>query len=80
MDSPTMATFTSEHKVKGSLNVHPHLTNGTYHAPHSYEAKDAPVENFRPIKVIVIGAGFSGIYCGVRFPQRIKNLALTIYE
>jgi cation diffusion facilitator CzcD-associated flavoprotein CzcO len=45
-----------------------------------YEAKDVPIDNFHPIKVIVIGAGFSGIYCGVRFPQRIKNLDLTIYE
>lgn len=37
-------------------------------------------ENFRPIKVIVIGAGFSGIYCGIRIPERIKNVSLTIYE
>jgi cation diffusion facilitator CzcD-associated flavoprotein CzcO len=30
--------------------------------------------------VIVIGAGYSGIYHGVRIPERIKNCELTIYE
>lgn len=40
----------------------------------------APVENFRPMRVIVIGAGFSGIYCGVRIPERLRNVELCIYE
>ncbi|KAF3055305.1 putative sterigmatocystin biosynthesis monooxygenase stcW [Trichoderma lentiforme] len=38
------------------------------------------VENFRPMSVIIIGAGFSGIYCGVRIPERLRNVKLTIYE
>ena len=38
------------------------------------------VENLRKLKVIVIGAGYSGIYHGVRIPERIKNCELTIYE
>lgn len=41
---------------------------------------DAPIDQGRPIKVVCIGAGMSGIICGVRFPQRIRNLDLTIYE
>ena len=41
---------------------------------------DTPIENQRPIKVIVIGAGFSGIYCGIRIPERIRNCELVIYE
>ncbi|VUC29945.1 unnamed protein product [Clonostachys rosea] len=40
----------------------------------------APVDHARPIKVICIGAGMSGILCGIRFPQRIPNLDLTIYD
>ena len=43
-------------------------------------AKDAPVENLRKMRVVVIGAGFSGIYCGVRIPQRLRNVELCIYE
>ena len=42
--------------------------------------KDRAVENFRPMSVIIIGAGFSGIYLGVRIPQRLRNVKLTIYE
>ncbi|KAF2865386.1 hypothetical protein BDV95DRAFT_623896 [Massariosphaeria phaeospora] len=40
----------------------------------------SPIENFRPLKVIVIGAGYSGIYCGIRIPERLKNVDLVIYE
>ncbi|KXS21491.1 FAD/NAD(P)-binding domain-containing protein [Gonapodya prolifera JEL478] len=39
-----------------------------------------PVENHRPLRVIVIGSGYSGIYMGIRIPQRLRNVALTIYE
>ena len=42
--------------------------------------KDVPVENHRWMRVVVIGAGFSGIYCGVRIPQRLRNVELCIYE
>jgi len=42
--------------------------------------KDQPIENFRPMRVIVIGAGFSGIYLGIRIPQRLRNVELAIYE
>ncbi|TDL19261.1 FAD/NAD(P)-binding domain-containing protein [Rickenella mellea] len=38
------------------------------------------IDEDRPMKVVVIGAGFSGIAAGIRFPQRVKNLDLTIYE
>ena len=41
---------------------------------------DTVIENFRPIRVIVIGAGYSGIYCGIRIPERIKNCELVIYD
>lgn len=41
---------------------------------------DTPIENFRPIRVVVIGAGYSGIYCGIRIFERIRNAELVIYE
>lgn len=34
----------------------------------------------RPMKTIVIGAGISGILAAIRFPQRIPNLDLVIYD
>ncbi|KAJ8480894.1 hypothetical protein ONZ51_g6367 [Trametes cubensis] len=38
------------------------------------------IDECEPIKVIVIGAGFSGLLAGIRFPQKIPNVQLTIYE
>lgn len=37
---------------------------------------DAP----RPLRVVVIGAGISGILACIRFRQRVKNLELQVYE
>lgn len=45
-----------------------------------FSLKENTVENLRPMKVRVIGAGFSGIYLGIRIPQRLKNIDLQIYE
>jgi hypothetical protein len=49
-------------------------------AKHPQNIKDTVIENFRPLSLIIIGAGFSGIYCGVRIPERLRNVKLTIYE
>ena len=46
----------------------------------SHKLNDAPVENLRRLKVIVIGAGYSGIYHGIRIPERLRNVDLVIYE
>ncbi|KAJ7150403.1 FAD/NAD-binding domain-containing protein [Mycena filopes] len=39
-------------------------------------AIDAP----RPMRIAVVGAGFSGIIAGIRFLQRVPNIQLVIYE
>ena len=41
---------------------------------------DRPIDENRRMKVICIGAGYSGILTAIRFPQRIPNLDLVIYE
>ncbi|KAK6386124.1 hypothetical protein LTS17_001698 [Exophiala oligosperma] len=38
------------------------------------------IDVLRPIKVIVIGAGMSGMTAGILFPRSIENLELVIYE
>ncbi|KAI0144715.1 flavin-binding monooxygenase [Pestalotiopsis sp. NC0098] len=45
-----------------------------------FTLKDEPLENQRSLKVRVIGAGYSGIYLGIRIPQRLRNIDLQIYE
>ncbi|KZT66595.1 FAD/NAD(P)-binding domain-containing protein [Daedalea quercina L-15889] len=41
---------------------------------------DFSIDEYKPIKVVCIGAGFSGIIAGIRFPQRIPNVQVTIYD
>ncbi|KAL1606729.1 hypothetical protein SLS60_004136 [Paraconiothyrium brasiliense] len=45
-----------------------------------FKLHDEPIENFRPMKVIVIGAGYSGIYHSIRIPERLRNVELVVYE
>lgn len=54
------------------------VTNGD--AQPSFKLSDHPIENLRPLKVIVIGAGYSGIYHSIRIPERLRNVELVVYE
>lgn len=38
------------------------------------------VDQPRPLKVIYIGAGISGILAAIKFREAVPNLSLTIYE
>lgn len=60
--------------------THPNSTTDGNSSTRNFKLNNTPVENPRPLKVIVIGAGYSGIYCGIRIPERLKNIDLTIYE
>ncbi|RKL12922.1 hypothetical protein BFJ70_g16055 [Fusarium oxysporum] len=74
MDALEMATTQDAHALKVGP-VTPHDSHGS-----TMYRNSRVVENFRPLKVIIIGAGFSGIYCGIRIPERLRNVNLTIYE
>ncbi|KAK4704328.1 hypothetical protein P7C70_g1880, partial [Phenoliferia sp. Uapishka_3] len=46
-----------------------------------FHLEDFPIDNaHRRLKIAMIGAGFSGIIAGVRIPQRLKNVDLSIFE
>ena len=66
-------------------------TNGTP----PFALKEEPIENQRPLSVVVIGAGFAGIYAAIRYvscsrhraaltmyriPERLRNIELVVYE
>lgn len=38
------------------------------------------VDHFRPIRVVIIGSGLSGIIASIRLRQRISNLELCVYD
>jgi hypothetical protein len=40
--------------------------NGSGENRPKFTLKDTPVENQRPMRVVIIGAGFSGIYSTIR--------------
>lgn len=42
--------------------------------------QDRSIDAKRPLRVVCVGAGISGIITAIRFPQRIANLDLQIYE
>ncbi|KAH8717134.1 hypothetical protein GQ44DRAFT_393942 [Phaeosphaeriaceae sp. PMI808] len=46
----------------------------------AFKLHDTPIDNLRPLRVVIIGAGYSGIYCGIRIPEKLKNVELAIYE
>lgn len=39
----------------------------------AYTLKDSPIENLRPLKVRVIGAGFSGILAAIRLLESLTG-------
>ncbi|PVH68350.1 FAD/NAD(P)-binding domain-containing protein [Cadophora sp. DSE1049] len=45
-----------------------------------FNIQDHFIDESRPLKLRIIGAGFSGIYLGIRIPQRLRNIDLQILE
>lgn len=41
---------------------------------------ERPIDEARPLKVIYIGAGISGITAAILFPKYVPNIELVIYE
>jgi len=81
------ASAASQHLANTATTQTPstNVTNGTNSTHDStssstFQLHDHPVENQRPLRTIVIGAGYSGIYLGIRLPERLRNNSLVIYE
>ncbi|TFK56356.1 FAD/NAD-binding domain-containing protein [Heliocybe sulcata] len=49
------------------------------HTPH-FKLGDFSVDEYRPMRVVCIGAGVSGIAAGIRFPQRVPDVDFVIYD
>ncbi|EMD35687.1 hypothetical protein CERSUDRAFT_116421 [Gelatoporia subvermispora B] len=54
--------------------------NGTTNGASQLKLGDFSIDEDRPMRVVVIGAGYSGIMAGIRFRQKMNNINLTIYE
>lgn len=45
-----------------------------------FELEEHPIDQVRPIKVGIIGAGLTGISAGVLLPAKVPGLDLRIYD
>jgi hypothetical protein len=57
----------------------PTVTGEVKHRP-AFQLEEHPIDQVRPIKVGVIGAGLSGITAGVLLPAKLPGLDLRIYD
>lgn len=71
-ESHTAAMYAFKKQMKGGP--------GFFDNVDPFDFPTRPVDSPRPMKVVVIGAGMSGIIAGIFFPRAIENLTLTIYE
>jgi heterodisulfide reductase subunit A-like polyferredoxin len=42
--------------------------------------EERSIDEARPLRVVIIGSGISGIIASIRFRQRIPNVDLCVYE
>ena len=68
LGSPQRAPDVTKNATPESVSTNGSVPNGDSHEP-DYELKlgDFSIDEYRPFKVIVIGAGFSGIAAGIRY-------------
>lgn len=44
------------------------------------ELEERPIDEIRPISVIVVGSGMGGITAGILLPKKVSGVQLTILE
>lgn len=76
MTSAVPHTESNESSAANHINM-PHSESTTSQA---FKLGSFAIDQPRPMRVVVIGAGYSGIIAGIRIPQRLKNIELVIYE
>jgi hypothetical protein len=45
-----------------------------------FELEDHSIDETRSLRVVVVGAGLSGILAGILLPAKVPKIGLTIYE
>jgi hypothetical protein len=48
----------------------------------SYQIREEPIHTRRPLRIVCLGAGYSGMLMGIIFNQRMqdRNIEMVIYE
>ncbi|KAL0951913.1 hypothetical protein HGRIS_008568 [Hohenbuehelia grisea] len=82
LSSPSLPSDTKDHSSAGHSSDSPQTNDVPLGEQRRQEfvAGEFSMDDPRPMKVVVIGAGYSGIIAGIRFSQYVQNLDLTIYD
>ena len=73
-DNPNSVTITDTENV---LEDSKHTSEAK---PPTFELEEHPIDEVRPIKVGVIGAGIAGVTAGVLLSPKLPGLDLRIYD
>lgn len=46
----------------------------------AFSLDEPTIDDFRPLRVAIIGTGLSGVLAGVLLPAKVPNIQLTIFE
>lgn len=72
--SPTGSENTDHASIAAQVRSHEQNTH------EGCIVEDRPIDGDRPVRVVIMGAGISGITACIRFAQRIRNVDLCVYE
>ncbi|KLO07105.1 FAD/NAD-binding domain-containing protein [Schizopora paradoxa] len=78
MSSAVHANGTGNGMPKPQINGK--SSGGHLNGANGFKLGDFSIDEGRPLRVVVIGAGISGILAGIRIPQRIPTADLVIYD
>ncbi|KAI0812627.1 hypothetical protein BC629DRAFT_949981 [Irpex lacteus] len=78
LDRGVGATTNGAILVNGKHHNGTRLSHDSAHSP--FTLGNFSIDSSRPMKIIIIGAGFSGICAGIRFLQRMENIDVVIYD
>lgn len=67
------------HAINGISGHDTHDSNIPYR-PTAFDIQDHTIEYTRPLKVVVIGAGLSGVLAGILLPAKCPGIELIIIE
>lgn len=72
----------SSNAINDSNGIHDNKRAHAYGLDPSYTVADKPIGTRRPIRVVCLGAGYSGLMMGILYNERMKdaNVEFVIYE
>ena len=77
LGSPQRAPDATKNATPESVPANGSDPNGSSHKPdHELKLGDFSIDEYRPFKVIVIGAGFSGIAAGIRYVRHVFRVVV----